>query len=256
MLVALLCIVRTYSLYDEEHHMSVGLARTPWNERMRHIIDFRRPISGRRIVLILLCPIVFINFLGSVVLTIAGKGLQGVQIASPIFPGCGDLLSRQGARRVALAWSGALVLDTTVFFLTVFRAIQSRRDAGPGASIREMEFLQVMVRNGTLYFVEPSEHPHVIAPPLLKDSATTMTNVLSTTLISRIMLHTRAKHAKACEERRRKSARFASPELEGRDNASDERQQRSQEDALDYVDRRFPAGTRESAGGSGACAPS
>ncbi|KAI0273545.1 hypothetical protein BC834DRAFT_213477 [Gloeopeniophorella convolvens] len=237
-LAAVLCIVRMYSLYGEENHTTVGLAKEPWNKRMRHIIDFRRPISGRRIVLVLLCSIVFASILVGFVLMTTGKGIHGVQVTSPIYPGCSDLLSQQKARSIALSWSGPLVLDTTVFFLTVFRAIQSRRDAGPGASIREMALLQVMVRNGTLYFAPlflvnlANILILLFAPPLLKNSVTTMTNALSTTLISRVMLHTRAKHAKTCEERSRKMDRFASPELAGRDNAPDERQQRGQEDAF------------------------
>ncbi|KAI0264590.1 hypothetical protein BC834DRAFT_243021 [Gloeopeniophorella convolvens] len=147
---------------------------------------------------------------------IAGRRIQGVQVTSPIFPGCSDLLSQQGALRVAFAWSGALVLDTTVFFLTVFRAIQSCRDTGPGTSIREMPVLQVMVRNGTLYFVVlfivnlANILMLLLAPPILKNSATTMTNVLSATLISRVMLHTRAKYAKTCEERNEKTLNFVS----------------------------------------------
>ncbi|KAI0264597.1 hypothetical protein BC834DRAFT_970555 [Gloeopeniophorella convolvens] len=243
-LVGVLCVVRTYSLYDEGHHATVGLAKKPWSERMRHIIDFRRPVSGRRIVLVLLCSIGSISVLGGFVLMIVGKGLPEVQVVSPTFPGCNDLLSRQGARRVALAWSGALVLDTTVFFLTVFRAIQSRRDAGPGASIREMAFLQVIVRNGTLYFAAlflvnlANILTLLLAPPLLKESVTTMTNVLSTTLISRVVLHTRAQHAKTCKERRRKMIMLASPELAGWDNVRDDRRRRSQEDAfgIEYID--------------------
>ncbi|KAI0263135.1 hypothetical protein BC834DRAFT_971662 [Gloeopeniophorella convolvens] len=245
-LVAVLCIVRTYSLYGEEHHMSMGLAKKPWNERTRHIFNFRRPVSGRRIVLVLLCSIVFISVLsGSVRPDDNRKGhtkgpggisdLSGMQ--RPAFPS-------RGARRIVLAWGGALVLDTAVFFLTVLRAIQSRRDAGPGASIREMAFLQVMVRNGTLYFATlflvnlANILMLLFAPPLLKDSVTTMTNVLSTTLISRVMLHTRAKHAKTCKERRRKMVMLASPELADWDNVRDDRQQRSQEDAfgIEYID--------------------
>ncbi|THH16608.1 hypothetical protein EW146_g4069 [Bondarzewia mesenterica] len=104
-------------------------------------------------------------------------------------PGCITLLSDSEGRRLAVAWSGVLVFDTCVFSLTSWKALKLGRRG---------RLLNTLLRDGTLYFVAlalanlSNVLSYLFASPLLKGLTTTFTNVLSATLISRLMLNTRA----------------------------------------------------------------
>ncbi|TFK83481.1 hypothetical protein K466DRAFT_555009 [Polyporus arcularius HHB13444] len=93
---------------------------------------------------------------------------------------------------LALAWSAMLWFDTCIFALTFWKAIQVRREVAGG-------LLVTIFRDGTVYYailvavnvvniltfvLTPSNSP-------LKGTATTLTNVLSVTLTSRLMLNLR-----------------------------------------------------------------
>ncbi|KAA1473549.1 hypothetical protein DENSPDRAFT_780287, partial [Dentipellis sp. KUC8613] len=93
---------------------------------------------------------------------------------------------------LAIAWSGLLVFDCSVFIFTVAKAFQIGRQY-PGSLIR------VLLRDGCLLFLANLSNilMYLVRVPLLKDTNTVLTNVLSTTAISRLMLNLRAAHEKA-----------------------------------------------------------
>ncbi|KDR79537.1 hypothetical protein GALMADRAFT_154408 [Galerina marginata CBS 339.88] len=90
---------------------------------------------------------------------------------------------------LAEAWSGHVCFDSLVFFLTLYKSLTSKR---AGFSI-----LTVMLRDGTIYFgVMVLASISVILsfelyPDYLKGMTSTATNVLSSTMISRLMLNLR-----------------------------------------------------------------
>ncbi|RPD66287.1 hypothetical protein L226DRAFT_609156 [Lentinus tigrinus ALCF2SS1-7] len=107
-------------------------------------------------------------------------------------PGCNLALTNDQGLHLALAWSAMLWFDSCIFALTFWKAIQVRREVAGG-------LLVTIFRDGTVYYailvavnvvniltflVTPSNSP-------LKGSATTLTNVLSVTLTSRLMLNLR-----------------------------------------------------------------
>ncbi|KAI0065299.1 hypothetical protein BV25DRAFT_1913898 [Artomyces pyxidatus] len=119
------------------------------------------------------------------------KGVDATEVITTAVPGCNQLLDNEGGQRLALAWSGVLVFDTSVFVLTLSKAF--RLGLGSGGKL-----LKVLVRDGALYFTVLflANLGNILmllhAPPVLKDSSTTLTNVLSSTLVSRVMLNLRS----------------------------------------------------------------
>jgi hypothetical protein len=91
---------------------------------------------------------------------------------------------------------GVLVFDSVIFSLTLNKAFKM------GRGIR---LLDVIVRDGTMYFSAlfivnlANILILLFAPPLLKSSTTSMTNVLSITLVSRLMLNLRAQSSAQVE---------------------------------------------------------
>jgi len=81
-----------------------------------------------------------------------------------------------------------LVFDSVIFFLTLYKAF---------AIGRGVRLLNVIVRDGTMYFSAlffmnlGNIMTLRFAPPLLKTSTTTFTNVISTTLVTRLVLNLR-----------------------------------------------------------------
>ncbi|KAI0264361.1 hypothetical protein BC834DRAFT_882646, partial [Gloeopeniophorella convolvens] len=103
---------------------------------------------------------------------------------------CGRLVTDDEGMHLALAWAGALLMDTVVFLLTLYKAI-----TGLGRSVR---LLGIIFRNGTIYYsiLSLANLYNVLnlrfAPPALRTSSTAITNVLSTVLISRVILNLRS----------------------------------------------------------------
>ncbi|KAI0647193.1 hypothetical protein C8Q79DRAFT_611045 [Trametes meyenii] len=93
---------------------------------------------------------------------------------------------------LALAWSAMLWFDSIIFALTLYKAIQMRRELSGG-------LLETLFRDGTIYYgiLMAVNMVNIITfletPPNtpMKGMATTMTNVLSVTLTSRLMLNLR-----------------------------------------------------------------
>ncbi|KAI0302894.1 hypothetical protein B0F90DRAFT_181676 [Multifurca ochricompacta] len=107
-------------------------------------------------------------------------------------PECHQFMPPEGGKFAALAWTGVLVFDSVIFSLTLFKAVTM------GRGIR---LLDVIVRDGTIYysalFIVNLANIMTLrfAPPMLKGISTNLTNVLSTTLVSRLVLNLRAQNS-------------------------------------------------------------
>ncbi|KAJ7460058.1 hypothetical protein B0H11DRAFT_2058636 [Mycena galericulata] len=103
--------------------------------------------------------------------------------------GCPSPTDHSSNLRTAAAWSGMLVFDVMIFALTMFKA---RR-----YSTRRGSLFTVLVRDGGLYFAviiasnACNIGTYVLSGPILSGALSTVTNVLSSVLVSRLMLNLR-----------------------------------------------------------------
>ncbi|KAF7349433.1 hypothetical protein MSAN_01733200 [Mycena sanguinolenta] len=112
-----------------------------------------------------------------------------------IYPliGCGTNLSMHVAYRLGHAWMGMLVFDCMIFILTARKACQNRQTSGE----RRGGLVPTLLRDGALYFflMGMANSGNIIsfmfAGPYLRGVGTTVTNVLSSILITRLMLNLR-----------------------------------------------------------------
>ncbi|KAF9534351.1 hypothetical protein CPB83DRAFT_902292 [Crepidotus variabilis] len=104
--------------------------------------------------------------------------------------GCFFPISNETARRFANAWTAMLSFDVLVCFLTLYKAFTM---ASTGAS----SVLDIIVRDGSLHFgvmvvacisVIVSFH---VSPDYLKGLTGTLTNILSSVMVTRLMLNLR-----------------------------------------------------------------
>ncbi|KAI0040038.1 hypothetical protein FA95DRAFT_1612116 [Auriscalpium vulgare] len=160
-LVGVLSLIRIYALYN----------------RSRHVL-------GLLVVVGAVCVAI-------AVWVIATNKTESIKVISSILMGCREFVSDSQGRSLAAAWSGAMVFDTVIFLLTAYKGFKIGLSSGG-------QLLHVLVRDGTVYFTVLflvnlwNILMLLHAPPLLKDSTTTLTNVMSSTLISRVMLNLRA----------------------------------------------------------------
>lgn len=161
----ILCLLRVYALYG----------------RSRHILGLLLFLGTGSIV----------TAMASLFSSRKGGG-ETIPVISP-FVGCAQYTPHIGGRYAAIAWTGVLVFDGMVFFLTLYKAFTIGRG---------VKLLYVIVRDGTMYFSALSfmNLGNIMtlrfAPPLLKTSTTTFTNVLSTTLVTRLVLNLRERAVK------------------------------------------------------------
>ncbi|KAI0246881.1 hypothetical protein BJV78DRAFT_94696 [Lactifluus subvellereus] len=114
-LVATLCIIRVHALYG----------------RSRHVLG----------LLLVIYLTAIINT--SVILTISRRtGNETALVASSI-RGCNQITTASGGLYTALAWTGVLIFDSVIFFLTLYKAFT----IGKGIFL-----LDVIVRDGAVYF--------------------------------------------------------------------------------------------------------
>lgn len=160
-LAGLLCLIRVYALYGRSLRVlgilfSVGIGSI--------LVGCWAMIGSRR------------------------AKVETIQVISSV-TGCNQYMPIKGGRYAALTWLGMLVFDSAIFSLTLYKAITM------GRGIR---LLDVIVRDGAMYysalFIMNLTNILILlfAPPLLKNSTTSITNVLSITLVSRLMLNLRA----------------------------------------------------------------
>ncbi|KAH9039464.1 hypothetical protein EDB83DRAFT_1718881 [Lactarius deliciosus] len=159
LLVAVLCSMRVYALYNKNNRILLALAA----------------LAG-----------------ASIIIAIATESDDVVtRVPPPLMPICHLSLglSDEGGRFLCIAWGGLLAFDVTVFVLTLYKAAKMGYNT---------PLIQILVRDGSLYFVAlflvnlANILTLYFAPTLLKNSATPLTNVLSSTLISRFMLRLRS----------------------------------------------------------------
>ncbi|KAI0246875.1 hypothetical protein BJV78DRAFT_93988 [Lactifluus subvellereus] len=114
----------------------------------------------------------------------------GVVVTS--IPGCTQYTPEITGLYGAVAWTGALIFDITIFSLTLYKAFT----IGKGIPL-----LDVIVRDGAIYFsvLFIMNLSNILmlrfSPPLLKNSTATLTNVLSTILVSRLVLNLREQNS-------------------------------------------------------------
>ncbi|KAI0668892.1 hypothetical protein C8Q78DRAFT_215045 [Trametes maxima] len=113
--------------------------------------------------------------------------------------GCDTTLSQQQGYDLALTWGSMLVFDATVFVLTLSQAFKSGRTWKGG-------YIHVMLRDGSVYFgVLLVFHSFniltlALAGPAYRGITVSLTNVISSTLVTRLMLNIRDPdlHERAC----------------------------------------------------------
>ncbi|KAI0063002.1 hypothetical protein BV25DRAFT_1915734 [Artomyces pyxidatus] len=175
-LAAALCLLRVSALYDN-HRAIIGLLAT--------------------IILGCIGTVCWSSFAYHP----HGPGTQMEFFQLPGVRGCNPLYPKSEALRLGLTWSGVLVFDVIVFILTFYKAVRI------GGFRRPNTLFHLLLRDGTVYFVVlflanlANILTFLLAPPLLKGINGLVTNVLSATLVSRLMLNLRVESAKLNEER-------------------------------------------------------
>ncbi|KAI0656193.1 hypothetical protein C8Q70DRAFT_921847 [Cubamyces menziesii] len=133
--------------------------------------------------------------LGGAVSVWAIVSVRGLHVPSfqdvAIYTGCDlTLTEKQSVIHLAAAWSSILVFDATVFVLTLVQALRVGRTWSHS-------LFYVMLRDGerrTRMLVMcylSNILTYILAEPVYKGVSTTMTNVISSTLITRLMLNIR-----------------------------------------------------------------
>ncbi|KAF7335790.1 hypothetical protein MVEN_02235000 [Mycena venus] len=158
-LVAVMLIMRTYALY----------------ERNRKVLAFT--------ILVTLGAFTF-----AVWILLTGNDTNTLSAQISAF-GCPLGTSHSKSLRLAAAWSGMLVFDVTIFGLTLLKALR--------LNARQGDLLTVLIRDGSVYFAlmiisnACNIGTYTMGNPFTRGSATTVTNVVSSVMITRLMFNLR-----------------------------------------------------------------
>ncbi|KZV70952.1 hypothetical protein PENSPDRAFT_429075 [Peniophora sp. CONT] len=104
--------------------------------------------------------------------------------------GCNPVMRKEEAMHFAITWAGLSVFDLTVFLLTAYKALCAH-----GKTLSRLWY--IFMRDGAAYFVLiflancGNIVCFLIAPPVLRGVTGLFTNVLSATLVSRLILNLR-----------------------------------------------------------------
>ncbi|KAF7375318.1 hypothetical protein MSAN_00418700 [Mycena sanguinolenta] len=153
-LVAVMLIMRTFALY----------------ERNKKILAIT--------ILVTLGVFVF-----AVWILFTGNDLDTLSPQIDVF-GCPIGTSHSKSLRLGAAWSGMLVFDVTIFGLTLFKALK--------LNARRGGLLTVLLRDGSVYFAliiaanASNIGTYTMGNAFTRGSATTITNVVSSVMISRL----------------------------------------------------------------------
>ncbi|OBZ66687.1 hypothetical protein A0H81_13289 [Grifola frondosa] len=107
-----------------------------------------------------------------------------------IIPGCDLTVSTKQGYYMAVAWGPILVFDGTVFVLTLYKALEVGRTWSGS-------LFKIMLRDGTIYFgiiaicYLSNILTYAFADLMYKGLSTTLTNVISSVLATRLMLNIR-----------------------------------------------------------------
>ncbi|KAG6913899.1 hypothetical protein DXG01_003648 [Tephrocybe rancida] len=152
-IVGILLIMRTYALYDR---------------------------SLRVLLFICSCALAAIIFgMWSVA---SGHGTKAIESYTPQ-AGCIPPVSVVDATRLANAWIGTLMFDILIFGMTMFK---SWRRGHRG----DRSLLYILTRDGALYFGIMAVVV-LVSPEYQRGFTTILANIISSTLISRLMLNLR-----------------------------------------------------------------
>ncbi|KAJ7023654.1 hypothetical protein C8F04DRAFT_1401594 [Mycena alexandri] len=127
-------------------------------------------------------------FIFAVVILLSGNDVDTLAPNIAAF-GCPEGTSRAKSLRLAGAWSGMLVFDIMIFSLTLVKAFKMNARRG--------DLLTLLVRDGSIYFGlmvignACNIGTYTMSGPFLRGGATTVTNVVSSVMISRLMLNLR-----------------------------------------------------------------
>ncbi|KAI9068857.1 hypothetical protein FKP32DRAFT_1560931 [Trametes sanguinea] len=168
--VAVLMLLRTYALYSRD-----------------------------RRVLTLLLAILGVGTIVSLWVIISGhKARRPTVLPGSIkaADGCDLTLSTQEGYELAIAWSTILVFDGTVFVLTLLQVMKIRQGWNSGG------YFHVMLRDGAVLFICYLSNilAYAVAKPIHKGVSTSITNVMSSTLITRFMLNIRDPRLHECPQ--------------------------------------------------------
>ncbi|KAK0489519.1 hypothetical protein EDD18DRAFT_1359413 [Armillaria luteobubalina] len=161
--VAVMLIMRTYALYDR----------------------------SRKILIVQICVTLTAIGLGAYSVA-SGKKSSPDETPADVTPfiGCSTSLTKDSAVRLGIAWCGMLVFDIMVFALTLHKALQLQRAGG-------VSLLTLLLRDGSVYFgvIIASNLANILTFFLgdarIRGVVTTFTNVISSTMLSRLMLNIR-----------------------------------------------------------------
>ncbi|KAJ7734073.1 hypothetical protein B0H16DRAFT_155595 [Mycena metata] len=159
--VAAMLIMRTFALYQRS-----------------------KPIMAFMLV------VTFGVFVSALVILFSGNDIDTLAPNIAAF-GCPEGTSRAKSLRLAGAWSGMLVFDIMIFFLTLARAFKMN------AAARRGDLLTLLVRDGSIYFGlivlinACNIGTYTMSGPFLRGGATTVTNAASSVMISRLMFNIR-----------------------------------------------------------------
>ncbi|KAK0203923.1 hypothetical protein DFS33DRAFT_1384198 [Desarmillaria ectypa] len=161
--VAVMLIMRTYALYDR----------------------------SRKILIVQIGVAITATILGAYAVA-SGKKPIPDETPADIVPhiGCSTSLTKDSAVRLGTAWCGMLVFDIMVFTLTLHKALQLQRAGG-------VDLLTLLLRDGSIYFgvIIVSNLANILTFFLgnahIRGVVTTFTNVVSSTMLSRLMLNIR-----------------------------------------------------------------
>jgi hypothetical protein len=105
-------------------------------------------------------------------------------------PGCAEPISDKQGARLAVAWSGQLAFDAIVFCLTLYKSLLIVRTS-------RRPLISTLLRDGVLYFAIltianlANILTFLLAVSLSKGLTSTFVNIISATMISRLMLNLR-----------------------------------------------------------------
>ncbi|KAF7304447.1 hypothetical protein HMN09_00846900 [Mycena chlorophos] len=113
--------------------------------------------------------------------------------------GCPVATARPKSVRLGEAWSMMLVFDVMIFGLTLWKALRLYAKHGVTSRTgRSGGLVEILLRDGSVYFAlivianAFNIASYTMTGPMLRGSATTVTNVTSSVMISRLMLNLRA----------------------------------------------------------------
>ncbi|EJD03495.1 uncharacterized protein FOMMEDRAFT_105557 [Fomitiporia mediterranea MF3/22] len=158
-IVAVIVILRTYALYE---------------------CSLKVLLSMSSFAVIVICFVIW------AVLAPASTVQEQYDLSSML--GCNANLSFELAAKLSGAWASLLVFDTAVVILTLRKAIIIKK-------LENRKLFYVLIRDGTVYyfvFAMINMAQIIIfltGAPIVRGVLTTLANVISTTLISRLMLN-------------------------------------------------------------------